>query len=53
MHDFYDDAEHHHGSQCKHWTAFKRQAPSLAWALTLDTFRHWETLYFWTLGEIY
>ena len=33
MHDFYDDAEHHHGSQCKHWTAFKRQAPSLAWAL--------------------
>ena len=33
MYDFYDDARHHHRSQCKHWTAFKRQDPSLAWAL--------------------
>ena len=24
----YDDAGHHHGSQCKQITAFKRQAPS-------------------------
>ena len=23
MYDFYDDAGHHHRSQCKHWTAFK------------------------------
>ena len=37
MYDFYDAARHHHRSQCKHWTAFKRQAPSLAWGL-LDTF---------------
>ena len=36
MYDFHDDARNHHGSQCKHWTAFKRQGPSLAWAL-LDT----------------
>ena len=35
MYDFYDDARHHHRSQCKHWTAFKRQDPSLAWALLL------------------
>ena len=42
MYDFYGDAEHHHRSQCKHWTAFKRQDPSLAWALleTLGHFRH-------------
>ena len=33
MHDFHDDAGHHHGSLCKQITAFKRQAPSLAWAL--------------------
>ena len=44
MYDFHDDAGHHHGSQCKHWTAFKRQGPSLAWAL-LGTFRHfWKAL---------
>ena len=33
MYDFYHDAGHHHRSQCKHLTAFKRQDPSLAWAL--------------------
>ena len=27
-----DDAGHHHGSQYKQITAYKRQAPSLAWA---------------------
>ena len=53
MYDFHDDARNHHGSQCKHWTAFKRQAPSLAWALLLlDTLGHsWKLLgtsgYFW------
>ena len=44
--------EHHHRSQCKHWTALKRQAPSLAWALDLTkldftsgNFRHfWKAL---------
>ena len=41
MYDFYDDARHHHRSQCKHWTAFKRKDPSLAWAL-LGTF--WKPL---------
>ena len=51
MYDFSGDARNHHGSQCKHWTAFKRQGPSLAWAL-LDTFGHsWKLLgtsgYFW------
>ena len=61
MYDFHDDAGHHHGSQCKHWAAFKRQDPSLAWALLgtsehfwkallLGIFRNWETLLFWTLG---
>ena len=33
MYDFHDDAGHHHGSQYKQITAYKRQAPSLAWAL--------------------
>ena len=33
MYDFHDDARNHHGSQGKHWPAFKRQSPSLAWAL--------------------
>ena len=33
VYDFYDDTGHHHRSQCKHWTAFKGQDPSLAWAL--------------------
>ena len=37
MYDFHDDAVHHHGSQSKQITAFKRQAPSLAWT-HLDTF---------------
>ena len=38
MYDFHDDAGHHHGSQYKQISAYKRQAPSLAWALfgTLD-----------------
>ena len=41
MYDFHDDAGHHHGSQYKQITAYKRQAPSQAgalWALfgTLD-----------------
>ena len=41
MYDFYDDARHHHRSQCKHWTAFKRQDPSFAWAF----FEHsWKAL---------
>ena len=35
MYDFHDDAGHHHGSQYKQITAYKRQAPSLAWALPL------------------
>ena len=35
MYDFHDDAGHHHGSQYKQITAYKRQAPSLAWALLL------------------
>ena len=45
MYDFHDDARNHHGSQCKHWTAYKRQSPSLAWAL-LGTLGH-----SWTLLE--
>ena len=49
MYDFYDDAGHHHRSQCKHWTAFIGQDPSLAGALlllgTLGYFRHfWKAL---------
>ena len=44
MYDFHDDTRDHHGSQCKQYPAFKRQNPSLAWALslslTLGTFRH-------------
>ena len=61
MYDFCDDARHHHRSQCKHWTAFKRQDPSLAWALfgnfwaLLDTSGHfWKALLlgiFWKLGN--
>ena len=43
MHDFHDDAEHHHGSLCKQITAFKRQALSLAWAF-LGTFGNSWTL---------
>ena len=35
MYEFHDDAGHHHGSQYKQITAYKRQAPSLAWALPL------------------
>ena len=35
MYDFHDDAGHHHGSQYKQITAYKRQAPSLARALLL------------------
>ena len=47
MYDFHDDAGHHHGSQCKHWTAFKRQDPSLAWTL-FRNFRHFTFwLYLW------
>ena len=48
MYDFHDDAGHHHGSQYKQITAYKRQAPSLAWALlgTLWYFRHfWHYLW--------
>ena len=53
MYDFHDDAGHHHGSQCKHWTAFKRQAPSLASAL-LGTFRNFRHFTFWLyLWHIY
>ena len=45
MYDFHDDAGHHHGSQYKQITAYKRQAPKpslgtigISWALlgTLD-----------------
>ena len=38
MYDFHDDAGHHHGSWYKQIAAYKKQAPSLAWALfgTLD-----------------
>ena len=35
MYDFHDDAGHHHGSQYKQITAYKRQAQSPAWALSL------------------
>ena len=59
MYDFYDDARHHHRSQCKHLTAFKRQDPSLAWALfrnfwaLLDTSGHfWALLESFTFGHI-
>ena len=38
MYDFHDDAGHHHGSQSKQITTYKRQAPSLAWAF-LGSFR--------------
>ena len=44
MYDFHDDAGHHHGSQCKHWTAFKRQDPSLAWALLGTSGHFWKAL---------
>ena len=40
MYDFHDNAGHHHGSQCKQGIAFKRQDPSLAWAL-LGTSSMW------------
>ena len=33
MYDFHDDAGHHHGSLCKQIPVYKRQAPSIAWAL--------------------
>ena len=64
MYDFHDDAVHHHGSQYKQITAFKRQDPSQAWAF-LGTFGNSGTLFsildifgigfgktllFWTLG---
>ena len=49
MYDFHDDAGNHHGSQCKHWTAFKNQDPSLAWAL-LDTL--WALLESFTFRHI-
>ena len=38
MYDFHDDAGHHHRSQCKQNTVFKRQAPSQAGALLLPPF---------------
>ena len=44
MYDFYDDAGHHHRSQCKHWTAFKRQDPSLAWTLLGTSGHFWKAL---------
>ena len=39
MYDFHDDAGHHHGRQHKQITAYKRQAPSSAWAL-LESLGH-------------
>ena len=56
MYDFYGDAEQHHRSQYKHWAAFKRQSPSLAWAL-LDTSLLGTSGHSWkplgTLGKLY
>ena len=65
MYDFSGDARNHHGSQCKHWTAFKRQAQAWlgnSWTL-LETLGHsWKLLgtsgYFWKpllleIGELY
>ena len=51
MYDFHGDARHHHGSQCKQGIAFKRQDPSLAWALLtlLNTLRNFHI--FWHLGN--
>ena len=51
MYDFHDDARNHHGSQCKHWTAFKGRTQAwlghswtlleTLWALLESfTFRH-------------
>ena len=34
MYDFHDHAGHHHGSQYKQITAYKRQVPGPTWALT-------------------
>ena len=63
MYDLHDDAGHHHESQYKQITAFKRQDLSLAWALlgTLGTSAtFWLTLTLvlgnftlWTLDKIY
>ena len=39
MYDFHDDAWHHHGSQYKQITAYKRQDPSQAEAF-LGTFEN-------------
>ena len=60
MYDSHDDDGHHHVSQYKQIAAYKRQAPSLAWALlgtlwalfgTLDILHYlWETLLFYDLG---
>ena len=44
MYDFYDDAGHHHRSQCKQSTAFKRQDQSLAWALLGTSGHFWKPL---------
>ena len=51
MYDFYGDARHHHRSQCKHWTAFKRQDPSLAWALLGTSGHFWKALLLGILGN--
>ena len=32
LYDFHDDTGHHHGSQCKQITSYKRYDPSQAWA---------------------
>ena len=52
MYDFHDDAGHHHGSQYKQITAYKRQAPSPAWALSWALFGTLDTLAL-SLGRFY
>ena len=52
MYDFHDYAGHHHGSQCKHWTAFKRQDPNLAWALLGTSGHSWALLESFTFRYI-
>ena len=47
MYDLYDDARHHHRSQCKHWTAFKGRTQ--AWLGHFLTSGHFWALFghFW------
>ena len=58
MYDFHGDAGHHHGSQYKQFTAYKRQDPSQAWAFLGTIGNSWAlfgTLDFLvlSLGQLY